>query len=107
MVFPQRERERERDGRQQLMACLTLPPLKNGHLAITFDADVAQESASYQSCVVFYELFSGTGRVALASVVFFFAHVEVSVMHAITSHLSTFVYAITFDGRVAQESASY
>ena len=65
------QRERERDGRQQLMACLTLPPLKNGHLAITFDADVAQESASYQSCVVFYELFSGTGRVALASVVFF------------------------------------
>ena len=63
--------ERERDGRQQLMACLTLPPLKNGHLAITFDADVAQESASYQSCVVFYGLFSGTGRVALASVVFF------------------------------------
>ena len=38
------ERERETAG-QKLMACLMLPPLQNGHMAITFDTDDTQESA--------------------------------------------------------------
>ena len=88
-----------------LMHALTIH-LSTFVIAITFDGRVAQESASYQSCVVLYGLFSGTGRVALASV-FFFRPCWGALMHAVTIHLSTFVYAITFDGRVAQESASY
>ena len=63
--------ERERETWHQFMECLILPPLQNGHMAITFDTDVAQESALYQSCVVFCVLFSGTSRVAVALVVFF------------------------------------
>ena len=59
-----------------------LPLLQNGHMAITFDADVAQESASYQSYVVFLRAVQRyqSGRSSFNS--FFFAHVEVSVMHA-------------------------
>ena len=86
------ERDRKRPGIRS-WTCLTLPPLENGQIAITFDIDVAQESASYQSCVVFYELFSGTGRVAVASILFLFSHVEVSVMHS--ANPSTRVHLFT------------